>query len=324
MINYRSFANFESCVAKNFHKIPRDIDLIVGIPRSGLLVATMISLHLNRPLTDVEGLMKGRILTGGKRLEHLNQDNVIKKARQILIVDDSVASGYEMRRVRKQLQSSDIKHNLIFLAVYVTEDSLKEVDIYFEICPMPRVFAWNLMHNSFLEYACVDIDGVLCRDPSENENDDGPKYLEFIKNVAPLIIPTVKVGTLVTCRLEKYRQETEEWLKKHGVQYKELVMWNLRSKKERLASGNHGEFKASIFRSRTWAEFFIESSKHQAQIIAVHSRKPVICVETQQVCLPSMSELVTGALRKTPRVLCNRINRYISWLHRPLKILNYV
>ncbi len=32
-----------------------------------------------------------------------------------------------------------------------------------------------------LENFCVDIDGILCRDPTREENDDGPKYRELIR-----------------------------------------------------------------------------------------------------------------------------------------------
>jgi len=42
------------------------------------------------------------------------------------------------------------------------------------------VFEWNALHHSNPERFCVDIDGVLCRDPTEAENDDGESYLEFL------------------------------------------------------------------------------------------------------------------------------------------------
>jgi len=42
-----------------------DIDLIVGIPRSGLLVANLMVLHRNLPMTDVIGLHDGRLTDTG-------------------------------------------------------------------------------------------------------------------------------------------------------------------------------------------------------------------------------------------------------------------
>lgn len=63
----------------------------------------------------------------------------------------------------------------------------------------------------------MDIDGVLCADPTPEENDDGEKYRHFLLNTPPLFIPKVTIGTLVTSRLEKYRPETEAWLQKNHV-----------------------------------------------------------------------------------------------------------
>ena len=48
----------------------------------------------------------------------------------------------------------------------------------------------------------MDIDGVLCADPTPEENDDGEKYRHFLLNAPPLFIPKVTIGTLVTSRLE--------------------------------------------------------------------------------------------------------------------------
>ena len=78
------------------------------------------------------------------------------------------------------------------------------MDIYFKICEQPRMFEWNYMHHWALEYVCMDIDGVLCEDPSVYQNDDGKNYYDFLINAIPKIIPTQKVGKLVSCRLEKY------------------------------------------------------------------------------------------------------------------------
>ena len=76
------------------------------------------------------------------------------------------------------------------------------VDIYFEICHMPRVFEWNYMHSWVLQYCCVDIDGVLCEDPSFFENDDGKRYRKFLLHAQPKLVPTKKIGYIVTARLE--------------------------------------------------------------------------------------------------------------------------
>lgn len=49
------------------------------------------------------------------------------------------------------------------------------------------------------------------------ENGDGEKYLNFIKNAEVMFLSTGKIYALVSNRLEKYRTETEQWLKYHDI-----------------------------------------------------------------------------------------------------------
>ncbi|MDR2772496.1 MAG: hypothetical protein LBB93_03410 [Elusimicrobiota bacterium] len=48
------------CIYKHLDEIPDDIDLIVGIPRSGMLVANIIALLRNIPLTDKTSFIDGK------------------------------------------------------------------------------------------------------------------------------------------------------------------------------------------------------------------------------------------------------------------------
>lgn len=97
----------------------------------------------------------------------------------------------------------------------------------------------------------MDIDGVLCVDPTPEENDDGPRYREFLLNAQPLFIPRTEVGTLVTSRLEKYRPETMAWLKKNHVKYDKLVMLDLPNKEARQRANCHASFKAKEYKLST-------------------------------------------------------------------------
>ena len=47
----------------------------------------------------------------------------------------------------------------------------------------------------------------------------------------PRIVSTHPIGCLVSCRLEKYRSLTEEWLKKNRIQYNQLFMMLTRPRK---------------------------------------------------------------------------------------------
>jgi len=295
-MNYKSFENLSIDIREWLKDLPDDYDLIVGIPRSGILPATLIALYKNLPLTDVEGLIQKRVLYPGKRLV-VNNVSLFKRDRlKILIVDDSISSGSQLETVKNKVHSllSDDKYIFHYGVVYTTRKSRHLVDFFYEVLKHPRCFEWNIFHSAVLKKSCVDIDGILCRDPTKNENDDGSKYVEFIKNVKPLIIPTVEIGWLVTCRLEKYREMTEEWLKKYGIKYDQLYMMDIQDKETRIALSNYAEYKAKIYKE-TRAEFFLESSKEQAIKIARICNKDVYCYEDNKVYKPN-SKLNTGMI----------------------------
>jgi hypothetical protein len=128
----------------------------------------------------------------------------------------------------------------------------------------------------------MDIDGVLCPDPTPAQDDDGPRYEAFLREVQPLIIPTVTVGWLVTCRLEKYRALTSEWLAKHGIRYRELIMLDFPDKASRAAANCWGSFKAQVY-NRTRAFCFIESSHRDAVEISRITGCSVFCTETRNM-----------------------------------------
>ena len=68
------------------------------------------------------------------------------------------------------------------------------------------MFEWNyLHHDGYSHLCCYDIDGVLCEDPTDEENDDGDRYKNFILNAPLRFKPFAPIGFLVSSRLEKYR-----------------------------------------------------------------------------------------------------------------------
>jgi orotate phosphoribosyltransferase len=283
-MNYRSVNDLNHCIVANLHRLPRDIDLVVGIPRSGVLAANLIALHLNLPMVDLDGFLNGRVWGGGERQE-LYCLAKGSKAAKALVVDDTVHRGNEIRKVKERINAAGLGQRVVYACVYVAPESQDKVDFWCEVVPPPRVFEWNLMHHSFLDESCMDIDGVLCRDPTPEENDDGPGYRAFVANVEPLLIPTVRIGHLVTCRLEKYRELTVSWLSRHGVNYRELVMMNYATKEARIAAGSHAEFKAQVY-TRTEALLFVESDREQAGAIARLSGRPVFCYTTREMVQP--------------------------------------
>jgi uncharacterized HAD superfamily protein/hypoxanthine-guanine phosphoribosyltransferase len=294
-MNYRSIADLNQCIATNLIKVPLATDLIVGVPRSGLLAANMLALHLNLPFTDVEGFMEGRILQSGSRMK--SHVKPFKDYKHVLVVEDSVWSGQSIREVKEKLHGLYPDKEIRYTAVFVAPETKEKLDFYFEVCPGPRIFEWNMMHHDLLENCCVDIDGVLCKDPTEEENDDGPNYEHFLSNVEPFFRPSRTIGVIVTNRLEKYRPLTEAWLAKNNIRYNKLVMLDLPSKEARQKANNYGGFKASVYLEyNSW--LFIESSAWQAQQIADISGKPVYCIDIRQMIYPNPVGAAKGKVRK--------------------------
>lgn len=275
-LNYRSINDMNQTILRNLHKFPHDIDLVVGIPRSGMLPANLIALYLQKPYTDIDSFINGKIYESGERGQHYKTDRLKK----ILIVDDSICSGKALNKTKQKLTDLPQKDNfsILFAAVFATEESRDKVDIFCEIVPWPRVFQWNIFHHiSFIPQSFCDIDGVLC--PNPPIDDDGEQYINYIKNAPQLYIPSIEIDTIISCRLEKYRDITETWLKEKNIKYKHLILLNKPNKEARKKWGKHGEYKGHLYK-KSECTLFIESSLWEAKIIQKISNKPVFCTET--------------------------------------------
>lgn len=285
-MNYRNVNDLNQVILSNISKIPRDFDLIVGVPRSGMLPANLLSLYLNRPYTDLQSFLKGHIYKAGARGQFFD----ISEFKNVLIVDDSVASGSALKQCKDSLKHLTPQFNFKFCAIYVAPGKRNSVDYYFESVPLPRYFQWNVFNHTTLEKACFDIDGVLCVDPTPEQNDDGEKYIDFLNNADPLYVPGCRIGAIVTSRLEKYREQTEAWLSKHNIIYNELIMLDLPNMEARQKANNHGSHKAKAYTSKPYV-LFIESDYSQAIEINKLSKKPVLCTENFEMVFKSESLL---------------------------------
>jgi uncharacterized HAD superfamily protein len=278
-MNFRSFEDMAQTVRRNLCHLPHDIDVVVGIPRSGMFPASMVALHRNATLTDLDGFLEGRALQHGSRRKKPGIKTNSEAWRNVLVIDDSIGTGGTIANARARIGGAVGKDcNVLYCAVYGAQTRHPEVDAVFEVCPLPRAFEWNLLHHPFLlASACLDIDGLLCIDPTAEENDDGPLYERFLRDAEPFLLPTAAVGTLVSSRLEKYRGVTEDWLHRHGVQYGELRLLDLPSAEERRRLKAHAPFKSEVYRSKADSWLFLESEMEQARAIAAQSSKAVIC-----------------------------------------------
>lgn len=283
-MNYRNLNDLNTTILRKLYLIPRDIDLVVGIPRSGMLPANLLALYLNLPYTDIHSFIKGYSYKSGARKQFFN-DNEYKK---ILVVDDSIASGSALKESKKDLAHLESKFDIKYCVIYYTPENGHLADYALEAVPTPRYFQWNIFNHTTLEKACFDIDGVLCADPSDEQNDDGVLYQSFLLNAAPLYIPGSKIGTIVTSRLEKYRAETETWLNKNGVSYNKLVMLDLPDMKARQKANNHAGHKAKEYQYSNY-NLFVESDLAQAIEINRITKKTVFCTQNFEMVYNSES-----------------------------------
>ncbi len=304
-MHFRSVATLSTDLARTLHRLPSDLDLVVGIPRSGMIPASLVALHRNLPLADLDGFLAGRTLAVGTTRRGDRAFVDAREARHVLLVDDSVSSGTSMREAQARLAQAGVTARVTTFAPYVVPGLEDAVDVWLESVPLPRVFAWNVLHRSLLDRMGLDIDGVLCADPTPEQNDDGPRYRRFVREAPVLVAPSHPIGGLVTNRLTAYRPETEAWLAEHGIRYGRLEMLDLPDAAARRAQGDYGAFKADVYRRSDWV-LFVESEPRQAVAIARGAGKPVLCWETQTLVGPG------AAAWKSPATLGRRIARRVK------------
>lgn len=245
---------------------------IAGVARSGMLPATQIALDLGVDLYEatVDGC---RLISGGvRRTGTLHGERRVDEG-PIVIVDDSTCSGYAWDR---------LKHlNQPFYTVYAGQNGKRVVDGYVVPLELPHFFEWNLFHNGIVMNNCkaaFDLDGVFCEDCWMDCDDDGPRYLDWMRRVQPLQWNIeYDVPLIVTARREVYREQTLDWLVRHGIRVKELVMFP--GTFEERAKTNLGQWKGSVAKERGCG-LFVESDYRQAcEIAKLHPSCQVVSIE---------------------------------------------
>ena len=272
-MKYIKVAHLNHDIRRILPKLPADIDIVVAIPRDGIIVAALIGLYRSIPFIDVDGFCNRRVFTPGKKYRSYWDSGKIKK---VLLVDDTMVTGDSMAEAQERILALGWDIKLYTAAIYLFEtnlaDTVGKVDFYSRVLPKGQlIFEWYITHQeSRLADALVDLDGVLCANPTEEQLTTGKRYLEFIKTAGLALRPMVEIGTIITGRNEEYREPTTEWLEQHGISYRNIIM-----RPGEVA--DHAKFKADHYRKST-AKLFIESSVAQAKYISVTTGKPVLCI----------------------------------------------
>lgn len=296
-MNYKSFEDLSRDIKTNLYKIPKDVTLIVGIPRSGLLAANLISLYANLPLTDIDNFIQGKVLCSSYQ-DEFSQKSAFKG--KILIVDDSVATGKAILDAREKLKSiiDSSSYELLFCCIYADPEKKHLVDISFMLLNRPRVFEWNLFHNKIMEKSGITLSGVLAIMPQSSKQTELKKHSNFLLQALPFIIPKKKIGTLIHTVEETDLESTENWLKENRVQYDELLV------KENINIPLE-------YKKRKNLTFFITSSKQEAQEIFEKSGKNVYCLESNML-LSKEPQMATSKFQSISKRLVNKLKRKLK------------
>ena len=249
-------------------------DAVIGVPRSGLVVATQMSIRMGLPLYSI-GEYGPIYLGGGLRVRKRVFESIPRKA---LLVEDSTVSGTSVSEAVRWMGDEMESWDVSIAAVYATPGQIKNIDEYHRELELPHWFEWHLMWSSYLMEQLkvgVDFDGILCPDFTAEQDDDGWRYLDAMKKAKCLVPQGTYIHAIITARLEKYRPWTEEWLNRFGISYKHLIMGQWASKAER-ESACIGSYKAEYI-NKLGCRLFIESCPHQSIVIKDKIQYGVLC-----------------------------------------------
>lgn len=249
----------------------RDFDVIVGIPRSGLLVANVLSLKLGKPLTTPENIHS---FWCSKSIDLKSNPSP-----SFLLVDDSYQTGASMQEAIDVLLKQNIPREKIKTAALITSaEGVKSLDFYALELNDKRLFEWNVVHKKMNVVA--DMDGVLCEEPPEYVRDDEVAYQKWLQRAKSLSIPAFEINTILTSRIEKYRPETEEWLRANAVKYRNLVM---SKETTREAQRNLGLGQKILEINKIQPDIYWESGAKEADEIFPKVKCPVLVFETKVI-----------------------------------------
>lgn len=268
---YSSYAETVKDVKRWCKSLP-EISAVVGIPRSGSFIASIISEYRNIPLFTMDGLLNDGICWRPSISRPID-----RPSGPVLVVDDTSWSGASIKRTKAYLKN---KGDYIFGSLYIKEDREKDLDYFYGILPtVYHTFEWSLLRDPQCSSYICDLDGVFCEDFTGV--DDSPEYVEHLKTVkANNYSPRFPIMKICTARLEKYRSITEEWLDLHNIKYKQLMMSPYHSPEERLRKQGFSKWKAENYMETPEASLFVESEHEQAIEIYRLVERPVFCMDT--------------------------------------------
>jgi len=271
---FRTYADAAADVREWSRHLP-EVAAVCGLPRSGTIIATMLAEFRHIHLVEWEELCQSR-----EPWTKPHRRNIPAREGKILVVDDTCWTGRTITQSKQFLNHVRGCSDVLWGALYYGDKGRGHVDYAGRHLPtFCHTFEWNMLRDCLVKRYMIDLDGVLCEDWGKPDiGDHLPGYLNHLENARPLYKPCYRVGAIVTARLEKYRPQTEAWLKSHGIEYARLEMFPGNSERDRERYG-HARYKAEVYRENAEFRGFVESSFKQSQEIARLTSRPVLSIE---------------------------------------------
>jgi hypothetical protein len=244
-------------------------------------------MYLHLPLFAIRQT-KGDVIPCGNGWRLGGQQHVDPPKGRVVVVDDTVMTGNSLRAIQRVVAQHFSQW--LTAAVYVNPNAKKSPDIHAVDLAWPHLLEWNLFNSVLSPHVCVDFDGILCRDCKPGDDDDGPRYKDFIDNALPLYMPRkVPIPMIVTARIERYRKATQAWLARHRIQCQNLVMHPAKDVRERRKDdiaaykAHHYSRWLKTHKGYVKPPLFVESEDSQAKRIAELSGGITLCPATESV-----------------------------------------
>lgn len=272
---HRTYGQFNRDIAEWLPHVP-EISAVAGIPRSGTIAASMIAMLRHIPMVPIESLM-GNVPSYRPGVSR----KLFAPQGPVLIVDDTCMLGRTKATLRPLIQHPHVMWGSVYASDKAVKEKLIDVAGYL-ITSRDHSFEWNLFRDGVTSRLMTDFDGVLCPDwhrPSDT-GEYQAEYESWLNTVSVMRLPTFPLFGIVTARLEKYRPQTEAWLKRHRIGYKHLLMHPGNDPSKR----NSVSHKVAALNSlRGQFAGFVESCPRQSAAIAKESGIPVLCFSTGEL-----------------------------------------
>lgn len=243
VLNYRSISDMTSLIKQKLSFISSEYDFIVGVPKSGLITASIISTLLNIPIVPIEVLTSNNYKNISMNPKKWKRQISLQlnERYSVLLVEDSVNTGDSIKSALTVIEKSPYILDVKTLCAYGTERSLYIADYVLEVCPQPRFFEWNFPHSYILNKSIVTSSSIF--DSSLKRNHLYFKKINAVYNdylleqselSKALTNEKITVETILNCEsddvlidlIEKYNTGAYELAVVEGVDFARNLFFN--------------------------------------------------------------------------------------------------